>query len=382
MAIFGCFTSLLLLSFAAFWVSSGSSLTKVVPPSYRATGVFMLIEGEKYTLNYSAARDACRSLNVSMATKPQMAQAVRHGLETCKFGWVKEKFAVIPRVISENKCGNGKTGVVTWHAPITKEFGVFCFNASVLEEPTKTPKTSPTHPQSSTSFTTTMTPLTQTQRPPTTRVSATTTFLPSTKKPSTAKPPQMTSSPSAFTVFIKTTQPTRISYTSTPSSKPLSTHVNVNFSHLITSRSTGVSFTIYPSNHGVNGPVPSESAVQKSVRSSLGAVPTAIIIFSIILLLLIVVGAVWYYKLCKTLCSGVPNRIFTLSLWNILAAGLRGSRRMTRRRRCGSRPAVRWTCTARMKQRKRMMKRSLTGSTQARWHCVQTHISMENLQTS
>lgn len=56
----------------------------VVSQSYRAAGVFLLIEGEIYTLNFTAARDACLSLNVTIATEIQMTQALQHGLETCK----------------------------------------------------------------------------------------------------------------------------------------------------------------------------------------------------------------------------------------------------------------------------------------------------------
>lgn len=44
----------------------------------------MLIEGEKYTFNFTAARAACLFWNVTIATRAQMERAVQHGLETCK----------------------------------------------------------------------------------------------------------------------------------------------------------------------------------------------------------------------------------------------------------------------------------------------------------
>uniref|UniRef100_A0A3Q2UZ62 Link domain-containing protein n=1 Tax=Haplochromis burtoni TaxID=8153 RepID=A0A3Q2UZ62_HAPBU len=77
----------------------------VISESYRATGVFLLIEGGTYyTLNFTAARDACLSLNVTMATEYQISKAVTHGLETCKYGWIAEQIAVIPRISPKQNC--------------------------------------------------------------------------------------------------------------------------------------------------------------------------------------------------------------------------------------------------------------------------------------
>lgn len=44
----------------------------------------MHLEGGEYTFNFTAARAACVSLNVTMATTAQMDRAVQHGLQTCK----------------------------------------------------------------------------------------------------------------------------------------------------------------------------------------------------------------------------------------------------------------------------------------------------------
>uniref|UniRef100_A0A8C8DXU1 Link domain-containing protein n=1 Tax=Oryzias sinensis TaxID=183150 RepID=A0A8C8DXU1_9TELE len=106
------------------------NLVAVIPQGYTSSGVFLLIEGGTYTLNFTAARDTCLSLNVTMATKAQMEWAIQHGLETCKFGWIAEMIAVIPRLKSDMMCGTGKTGVVPWNAPKHKKFAVFCFNSS------------------------------------------------------------------------------------------------------------------------------------------------------------------------------------------------------------------------------------------------------------
>ncbi|KAG7222867.1 hypothetical protein INR49_016005 [Caranx melampygus] len=124
-----CFTLFLLLWFAALSPAAESRLVQV-PQSHRPAGVFLLIEGGSYTFNFTSAKDACQFLNVTIATREQMQQALNQGLETCKFGWTAEQVAVIPRLTSDIKCGQGKTGLVPWRAIPGREFGVFCFNAS------------------------------------------------------------------------------------------------------------------------------------------------------------------------------------------------------------------------------------------------------------
>ncbi|TDH10048.1 hypothetical protein EPR50_G00091510 [Perca flavescens] len=289
MARFCFFTPLLILSFAAFLLASNSNLMKV-PQSHRAAGVFMLIEeGGEYTFTFSAATAACPFLNATLATRAQMERAVQRGLETCKFGWIAEQIAVVPRLRSDAKCGKGKTGVVTWSAKADQKFGVFCFNASDLEE---TPNRSTTSPQSST-LATTLTALTQTPTAPTPWLRSTTKCPPS-RKPITTKASEQTSFTSAFTLPIKTTHSTRISSTFT-TPKPFSTHIPTSLSHLITSKPTVDSFAISTSASSV-----SESVMPwptKSAKPSLGDVPTALIILGIIFLLLTAAGVVWYYKL-------------------------------------------------------------------------------------
>ncbi|XP_031135546.1 lymphatic vessel endothelial hyaluronic receptor 1b [Sander lucioperca] len=294
MARFCFFTPLLLLSFAAFSLASNSNLIKV-PQSHRAAGVFMLLGGGgEYAFNLSAARAACSLLNVTLATRAQMERAVQRGLETCKFGWIAEQIVVVPRLRSDTKCGQGNTGVVTWSAKADKKFGVFCFNASDLEE---TPNRSTASPQSST-LPTTLTALTQTPTPATPRLRSTTNRPPS-RKPQTTKASEQTSFTSAFTLPIKTTHSTRISSTFT-TLKPFSTHIPTSLSHLITSKPTVDSFAISTSAHASSVSVPSESVMPwltRSAKPSLGDVPTALIILGIIFVLLTAAGAVWYYKL-------------------------------------------------------------------------------------
>ncbi|KAK9516255.1 hypothetical protein VZT92_024196 [Zoarces viviparus] len=293
MARFSFFTRCLLLSFAACLLASDCNPIKV-PQSPRAAGVFLLIEGGEYTFNFTAARAACLTLNATIASRAQMERAVRRRLETCKFGWIAEQIAVIPRLTTDKKCGNGKTGVVTWSASADRRFGVFCFNASDLEE---TPNGSTACPQSST-LPTTLTALSQTSTPSGPSLRSATKSPPS-RKPLTTKAPEQTSFISAFILLIKTTHSTRMSSTS-PTLKPSSTHIPTSPSQLIKSKPTVVSFVFSTSVRASSFSPSSESVMPQptsSARPPLGNVPTALIILSVIVLLLTAAGVVWCYKL-------------------------------------------------------------------------------------
>uniref|UniRef100_A0A3P8SQ72 Lymphatic vessel endothelial hyaluronic receptor 1a n=1 Tax=Amphiprion percula TaxID=161767 RepID=A0A3P8SQ72_AMPPE len=84
----------------------------------------------QYAFNASEARRICLSLGLSIATKAQVERALSRGLETCRFGWIDEHFAVIPRIQALVNCGKNQTGLVPWRASVTQKFDVFCFNES------------------------------------------------------------------------------------------------------------------------------------------------------------------------------------------------------------------------------------------------------------
>ncbi|NWQ65168.1 LYVE1 protein, partial [Neopipo cinnamomea] len=84
-------------------------------------------------VNFSEARNACNQLNLQLASKDQVENALKHDFQTCSFGWVKDGFVVIPRTTPNNKCGKGKTGLVRWNADPLQTFHVYCFNSSDVQ---------------------------------------------------------------------------------------------------------------------------------------------------------------------------------------------------------------------------------------------------------
>uniref|UniRef100_A0A8C6S5I5 Link domain-containing protein n=1 Tax=Neogobius melanostomus TaxID=47308 RepID=A0A8C6S5I5_9GOBI len=107
-----------------------------VPP---VSGV-LLLTGPKgqYQFDFSEASEACLLKNLSIASRSQLQTALDNGLEACRFGWISEQVAAVPRLSSVSTCGSGKTGVVTWNASPENQFGVWCFGRSDSNEAEKT----------------------------------------------------------------------------------------------------------------------------------------------------------------------------------------------------------------------------------------------------
>ncbi|KAM9854836.1 lymphatic vessel endothelial hyaluronic receptor 1b [Aulostomus maculatus] len=270
-----------LLCLAVCWLASDAALLKV-SQAHRPAGVFLLIEEGKYTLNFTAARAACLFLNVTMATAAQMEEAVKQGLQTCKFGWIDQQIAVVPRQTADTKCGKGQTGVVKWFAKPHQEFGVFCFNATDLEEALETSTASP---QASTP------PMVVTQTPTraTPRAGTAPTPAPSTP-PKTTQPSKSAAPTSAFILRPRTPPPPP-----GPSSTGLPLHSTPgSLSYGITSSPTVTTSASSISTHATNYFVSSEPA--SPAMPSLG-VSTALIVLGVLALTLAAAaGALCYYK--------------------------------------------------------------------------------------
>ncbi|KAK5935309.1 hypothetical protein CgunFtcFv8_020682 [Champsocephalus gunnari] len=131
-----CFT--LVLSFTSVISDQNidSSHIRVFPGKDQSVaGVFQVsdlnyLNQPQYSYNASDARSLCLSLGVNIASKAQVQEALTRGLETCRYGWIDEHLAVVPRFKAIPNCGQNKTGLVTWRVDVTKKLDVFCFDES------------------------------------------------------------------------------------------------------------------------------------------------------------------------------------------------------------------------------------------------------------
>ncbi|XP_077423240.1 lymphatic vessel endothelial hyaluronic receptor 1b isoform X2 [Vanacampus margaritifer] len=207
-----------------------------------------------------------------MATAANVEGALRRGLETCKFGWVAEQVAVVPRLTASSKCGNGKTGLVKWNARPEQTFGVFCFTVTAT-------------PPTSTSSTTTP------NAPP----------LPYSRS-SLSPPTSTTNAPPAWT-----SHPVPISISSPPlprhpSSSP-SSSAHALPSHVITSLpSSSTSST--PSTSSTTALAHSSNQqTQRPTKAPLRVVWTALIVLCAVFLMAMAAGVMcYYYKLKRRSC--------------------------------------------------------------------------------
>ncbi|XP_035015548.1 lymphatic vessel endothelial hyaluronic acid receptor 1a [Hippoglossus stenolepis] len=131
-----CLTSVLSFTSLISGQSVDTSNIRVFPAMNQSiAGVFQvsslnLLNQPEYAFNASEARSLCLSLGVHIASKAQVNSALDRGLETCRFGWIDEHFAVVPRIKPLSTCGRGQTGLVPWRASVKTQFDVFCFNES------------------------------------------------------------------------------------------------------------------------------------------------------------------------------------------------------------------------------------------------------------
>ncbi|XP_062403425.1 lymphatic vessel endothelial hyaluronic receptor 1b [Sardina pilchardus] len=120
-------TSCLLLLSGAF-CAFALDAARLQVSSKTISGVFMVTQNNKYSFNASVAIEVCETLHGNIATKAQVETALQNGLEMCRYGWVEEKIAVVPRIQANPKCGQNKTGLVLWRPVESKLLDVFCFS--------------------------------------------------------------------------------------------------------------------------------------------------------------------------------------------------------------------------------------------------------------
>lgn len=121
--------------FFSIWITNSIiqdalAFTGVEISPCRISGVTVIKDKKGSGFSFSEANAICMDLGLTLASKPQIENARKHGFENCNFGWVKEQFIVISRIIPNSKCGRNKTGVVIWRVPEHQKSVGYCFNSS------------------------------------------------------------------------------------------------------------------------------------------------------------------------------------------------------------------------------------------------------------
>ncbi|KAJ8249262.1 hypothetical protein GJAV_G00232920 [Gymnothorax javanicus] len=227
------------LSLAISTLAINPSQIKVFPENGAISGVILASlrpvqnKPPPYAFNASQAREVCLLLNMIIASKAQVVEAHRHGFETCRYGWVDEQIAVLPRITASKPCGQSRVGVIEWRSIPTRSFDAYCFYPSdittdvpvgTVEISSVTPTTTPKNTSKATPTTTPKaTPTTTPKATPTTTPKATPTTTPKITPTTTPKATPM-NTPKATPITTPTTTPTTTpKATPTTSLSPLPT---------------------------------------------------------------------------------------------------------------------------------------------------------------
>ncbi|XP_067276470.1 lymphatic vessel endothelial hyaluronic receptor 1b [Pseudorasbora parva] len=111
----------------------------LVPTNDGISGVLLVqAKTNKYSFNATTAKEACEAIKMRIAKLAEVETANQNGLQTCRFGWIEENIAVIPRIERNEKCGRNSSGVSVWRASVSKEFDVYCFKPAGTDGSFKT----------------------------------------------------------------------------------------------------------------------------------------------------------------------------------------------------------------------------------------------------
>nr|XP_003465744.2 lymphatic vessel endothelial hyaluronic acid receptor 1 [Cavia porcellus] len=125
----------LVLLLASVWttrllVQGSVRVQELVAMSCRIMGVALVQKKIEPQLNFTEAKEACKLLGLSLASKIQVETALLSGFETCSYGWVAEQYPVIPRINQNPKCGKNGKGILIWKAKAHQKFRAYCHNSS------------------------------------------------------------------------------------------------------------------------------------------------------------------------------------------------------------------------------------------------------------
>ncbi|KAA0715051.1 Lymphatic vessel endothelial hyaluronic acid receptor 1 [Triplophysa tibetana] len=268
-----------------------------VPKDDGISGVVLVqTKDKKYSFNATTAKEACNAIKMRIATKAEMETANKHGLQTCRYGWIEEQVAVVPRIDRNPKCGKNSTGISVWRADIRNLFDVYCIK----------PQGPDGHFETSTRLEST----TERRRKPSTTHSSTisiqTSTTHSTSSPVTSLPPY-SSTPSISSGFNTSSNTSTVilssisKITSQATTSPRLHSSPRTLTEVLTLPilSSSLSFTNTVVQH--TSPLTGQTDLSQTAgpyKPSIRAVPKAVVIVSVMLLLLLAaVGTAWYLKI-------------------------------------------------------------------------------------
>ncbi|KAI5100574.1 CD44 antigen isoform X4 [Silurus meridionalis] len=89
---------------------------------------------DRYTLKFDEAKELCEALGTTLASVEQLTAAYDKGYESCRYGWVSNGNAAIPRQEPNSLCALNQTGVITIVPTDIDPYDAYCYNKSENNE--------------------------------------------------------------------------------------------------------------------------------------------------------------------------------------------------------------------------------------------------------
>ncbi|KAM4688769.1 uncharacterized protein O3C94_006904 isoform 2-T2 [Discoglossus pictus] len=96
----------------------------------RIEGVFHYDRHSRYSLTYQDAQTACeQDFRATLASRDQLAEAMKSGLQECRAGWISKAEVAYPRIRQHWNCGENKTGIISYgiRQNLQEKWDVFCY---------------------------------------------------------------------------------------------------------------------------------------------------------------------------------------------------------------------------------------------------------------
>ncbi|KAF4101288.1 lymphatic vessel endothelial hyaluronic receptor 1b [Onychostoma macrolepis] len=293
-----------------------------VPTNDGISGVLLVQTKNKvYSFNATTAKEACEAIKMRIAKKAEVETANKNGLQTCRFGWVEELIAVIPRIEKSEKCGQNKLGISVWRADFSKVFDVYCFKPA---GPDGSFETTSSRSQSTTGG---RTPSnnhysTKTSHPSSIKSTSTPAYTSRSLPPYTSTPSISSAFNTSSTTFI-TLSLSNISDSSQATTSPLSfssPRTSPEFSTSSPSSSSHSSTDFLLQHSSTTTDQPALSQTTPNAPSIRAATKTFVVISIVLLFLLAAAGADWYLKIKRgqrfpSWTRIRPNEITDTEMW-------------------------------------------------------------------
>nr|XP_023698013.1 aggrecan core protein-like isoform X1 [Paramormyrops kingsleyae] len=113
-----------------------SKIPAVMSRGCSYVGVFHVVGGSRYALDFQQAENVCRSLGTTLASLENITAAYKKDMEICRYGWISNGNVTILRRTPHPNCANNLTGILYYadSSGSLVHFDAYCFDEKDLSD--------------------------------------------------------------------------------------------------------------------------------------------------------------------------------------------------------------------------------------------------------